>query len=139
VLREERDPRWLVPVMWIWVNTHGSFPLGLVLVVVYGFGVWVDKGSLNHVARTLKWVVAGILVGAINPIGPKLLWFPIELLGKQDVLANMAEWQAPGFIYLYQRIFLVSVIAAMAIVPRLRNGDRYRLLLPALVFTALGL
>ena len=22
------DPRWLVPVMYIWVNSHGSFPLG---------------------------------------------------------------------------------------------------------------
>ena len=33
-LREERDPRWLVPVMWVWVNTHGSFPMGLVLIVV---------------------------------------------------------------------------------------------------------
>ena len=22
------DPRWLVPICWVWVNTHGSFPFG---------------------------------------------------------------------------------------------------------------
>lgn len=139
VLTEERDPRWLVPVMWLWVNMHGSFPLALVLIVVYGFGVWCDKGPLDHVIRTLKWCVAGVLLGAVNPLGPKLLWFPVELLTKQDVLSNMIEWQAPTFTSTWQRIFLVSIVVAVALVPRLPAGRRYRVLLPALVFTALGL
>lgn len=138
VLVEERDPRWLVPVMWVWVNTHGSFPLGIVLIVVYGFGVWCDKGSLTHSLRTLEWVVIGVVVGAINPIGPKLLWFPVELLRKQDVLGFMVEWQAPSFTSLWQRIFLVAFVVGMALVPRLGVERRYRVLLPALVFTALG-
>jgi hypothetical protein len=139
VLTEERDPRWLVPVMWVWVNTHGSFPLGLALVVGYGFGVWCDRGALDHVIRTAKWCVFGTLLGALNPLGPKLLWFPIELLTKQDVLSNMIEWQAPAFTDTWQRIFLVTFVVAMALVPRLPAGRRYRLLLPALLFTALGL
>lgn len=139
VLNEERDPRWLVPVMWMWVNAHGSFPLGLALIVVYGFGVWCDRGALDHVVRTLKWCVLGTLLGAVNPLGPKLLWFPIELLSKQDVLSNMVEWKAPTFTDLWQRIFLVGVLVAMALVPRLPDGKRYRLLLPALAFAGLGL
>lgn len=139
VLREERDPRWLVPVMWIWVNTHGSFPLGGVLVVAYGLGVWWDKGSLAHPMRTLKWLVVGIALGAINPIGPRLLWFPVELLGKQEVLSFMIEWQAPSFTTLWQRIFLVTILVAVVSIPRLPEGTRYRVLVPALLFTALGL
>lgn len=139
VLREERDPRWLVPVMWVWVNTHGSFPLGLVLIVVYGLGVWADRGSLNHVVRVLVWSVVGVLLGALNPLGPKLLWFPVALLTKQKVLSNMIEWQAPTFQTTWERIFLVAFLVAVALIPRLSAGGRYRLLLPALVFVALGL
>lgn len=139
VLREERDPRWLLPVMWVWVNTHGSFPLGLVLIVVYGLGVWADRGSTSHVVRAFGWSVAGVLLGAINPLGPKLLWFPVALLGKQKVLSNMIEWQAPTFQTTWERIFLAAFLVAVALVPRLSPGSRYRLLLPALVFVALGL
>lgn len=138
-LREERDPRWLVPVMWIWVNTHGSFPMGLVLIVVYGIGVKADGGDITHSLRTFGWCVAGTLAGAISPLGPKLLWFPVELLAKQDVLSRMIEWQAPGFDSTWQRIFLVMFIAAIALIPRLPPADRYRLLFPTLLFSALGL
>lgn len=139
VLTEERDPRWLVPVMWVWVNTHGSFPLGLVLVVVYGIGVRFDRGSIAHVLRTLEWVVLGTLLGAVNPIGPKLLWFPVDLLRRQQDLAFMLEWQAPRFTDTWQRIFLLMVVVSVALVPRLPSGRRYRLIFPALVFLALGL
>lgn len=139
VLREERDPRWLVPVMWVWVNSHGSFPLGVALVLVYGVGVWCDRGSVEHVVRTLKWIVVGILVGALNPLGLRLLWFPVELLQKQDVLSFMVEWQAPSFTSLWERVFLGTVAIAVILVPRLAQGDRYRVLIPAVVFVALGL
>lgn len=138
-LVERRDPRWLVPVMWIWVNTHGSFPLGLVLIVAYGFGVWCDREPLDHVLGTFKWCVIGTLLGAVNPLGPKLLWFPIALLQKQDVLSYMLEWQAPNFTDTWQRIFLATFVVAMVLVPRLPAGRRYRFLIPTLLFTALGL
>ena len=32
------DPRWLLPIGWVWVNSHGSFPLGVVLLVVAAVG-----------------------------------------------------------------------------------------------------
>ena len=71
-------------------------------------------------------------------LGAKLLWFPVQLLSKQDVLKRMIEWQAPGFDSTWQRIFLLMFVAAMAMIPRLPREDRYRLLLPTLLFGALG-
>lgn len=139
ILVEERDPRWLIPIMWIWVNTHGSFPLGIVLIVVYGIGVWFDHGSVTHVIRTFKWAIGGTILGAVSPLGPKLLWFPIALLSKQSVLDAMIEWRAPGFQVTWQRMFLLTIVAAFAFAPRLPEGRRYRVLLPAVVFVALGL
>lgn len=138
VLREERDPRWMVPVMWVWVNSHGSFPMAIGLVVIYGIGVRADGGDCSHVIRTFKWCLGGTLLGAANPLGPKLLWFPIQLLAKQKVLSQMVEWQAPGFNTTWQRIFLVTFLAAVLLVPRLAKDERYRVLLPALVFSGMG-
>ncbi len=138
VLTEELDPRWLLPVMWIWVNTHGSFPLALVLVVAYGIGVRIDGRDLSHCVRTAKWCALGIVLGAVNPLGPKLLWFPVELLTKREALSKMAEWQAPSFTNLWQRLFLVMLFAAFALLPRLGTERRYRTLLPALLFSGLG-
>jgi hypothetical protein len=36
------DPRWLVPIGWFWVNTHGSFPLGVVAIVLLALGRRLD-------------------------------------------------------------------------------------------------
>ena len=32
-VEDRLDPRWLVPIMWLWVNIHGSFPIGLAAIV----------------------------------------------------------------------------------------------------------
>ena len=50
----------------------------------------------------------------------------------------MIEWQAPGFDSTWQRLFLLMFLAAMVMVPRLPREDRYRLVLPTLLFSALG-
>lgn len=139
ILDEERDPRWLVPLMWVWVNTHGSFPLGIVLIVAVAIGAKIDGHDISHAVSTLKWAVVGLGVSMINPVGPRLLWFPIELLRKQDVLSHMVEWQAPGFQSNWQRIFLLSVIAVAMLAPRLPPARRYRVLIPGVLFAASGL
>lgn len=139
VLLEERDPRWLVPVMWVWVNTHGSFPLAGVLVLAWGVGAYLDGVPTDHVRRTFRWVVVGILAGAINPLGPKLLWFPVMLLGRQDVVGHMYEWKAPTFTETWQQVFLVALLAAMLVTPRLPEGRRYRFLVPGVLFVALAM
>ena len=38
-------PRWLLPIGWVWVNSHGSFPLGIVLLVVAALGQRLDGRS----------------------------------------------------------------------------------------------
>ncbi|MEZ5168699.1 MAG: hypothetical protein R2695_20290 [Acidimicrobiales bacterium] len=40
----------------------------------------------------------------MNPYGPAMLTFPIELLGRQEVLSHVAEWQSPTFDSLWARV-----------------------------------
>jgi hypothetical protein len=130
------DPRWLVPVMWVWVNTHGSFPLGLVALGVFALGRRLDGESPAVELRALQWAAIGTALAAINPLGPRLLIFPIELLRRQDVLSNVLEWQAPKFTHIGQRAFLVEVVLAIALVAR---RPSWRVSLPLAVFTGAAL
>ncbi len=130
------DPRLLIPVMWFWVNTHGSFPLGLVAVALLAIGRRLDHQSAATEVRALKWAALGTLIGGINPLGPRLLVFPIELLRRQDVLSNIIEWQAPRFVHFGQRAFLVLLL--LAIVGLVRRPS-WRAGLPVVVFTAASL
>lgn len=121
----ELDPRWLLPLGWIWVNSHGSFPMGLVYLVVVALGRRLDHLDASVELRCLRWLGGGILLGAVNPLGPKLLLFPVRLLLHHDVLQGVVEWQAPTFVGTGQRIFLAQVVLAIVAVvrrPRYRNG-----------------
>lgn len=112
------DPRWLVPVGWIWVNAHGSFPLGIVYLVVVALGSRLDGVDWRHHLRCLRWAGLGMLLGAVGPLGPRALIFPVELLQRQDVLRNVVEWQAPAFTELSQRAFLIQLLAAVVLLAR---------------------
>jgi hypothetical protein len=130
------DPRWLLPIGWVWLNSHGSFPLGVVYLVAVLAGERLDGSPLQTTARAAKWLVLGLLSGVINPLGPRLLLFPVELLRRQDVLRHVQEWQAPTFTTLSERIFLLQLgLAILALVRR----PSYRGGLVVVVFTVAAL
>jgi hypothetical protein len=130
------DPRWLVLVFWIWVNTHGSFPLGLVALALLAWGRKLDHQDPSVEWRALKWAALGTVLGGINPLGPKVLVFPVELLGKSDVLQNITEWQSPNFNSTWSRLFLLQVVVAVLALAR---RPSWRAALPTVVFVAAAL
>jgi hypothetical protein len=130
------DPRWLVPIFWLWVNTHGSFPLGLVLLACLWAGRRLDGRSADTELRCLLWAALGTALGALNPLGPMLLFFPARLLGRMDVLRQIIEWRSPSFSNVWDRLFLVQVMVAIVALVR---RPRYRAAIPLVVFTAAAL
>lgn len=119
------DPRWLVPIGWVWVNVHGSFPLGIAYVAVVAVGTRLDGRTPTQELRVLAWLAAGVALGAVGPLGPAVLVFPIELLQRQEILRNVIEWRAPTFDSLSQRMFLVQLgLSSLALVrrPSYRDG-----------------
>lgn len=130
------DPRWLLPVGWVWVNTHGSFPYALVLVAVLAVGHRLDAGEWGREPRVLAWSAGGIALGALNPVGPKLLLFPLALLSKTEAFRAIVEWQAPTYqlwhAYAVLAMLLVAVLA-LSRRPSWRDGG------VLVVFAGLGL
>jgi hypothetical protein len=134
---EKRLPPWLlVPIFWFWVNVHGSFPLGLVALVCFAIGSRLDGERRPSELRPLMWAAVGTVLGALNPLGPTLLTFPVSLLRRQKSLSFIVEWRSPMFDQVYSRAFLLLVI--MAIVALVRR-PAWRAGVPLAVFLALGL
>jgi hypothetical protein len=130
------DPRWLVPIAWVWVNVHGSFPLGVAYLMVVAVGRRLDGLSPITELRALRWMVLGVALGAVGPLGPRVLTFPVELLQRQDILRHVIEWRAPTFDSLSQRVFLVQVVVAIVLLAR---RPSYRGGLVVAVFVAAAL
>jgi hypothetical protein len=76
------------------------------------------------------------VLGVINPLGPVLLYFPVRLLGRMDVLREVIEWQSPSFALGWTRLFLLQVVVAVVLLVR---RPSYRAAIPLVVFTAAAL
>ncbi len=127
----------LLPTMYLWVNTHGSFPLALVLIGAAGAGWALDQRSLpvRHL-RLAGWTVAGILLAGVNPVGPRLWWFPVMLLGRGEALDGVVEWAPPAFDRPVDFVYLALLVAVIAAA---RRGLGWEHLLPATAFLVAGL
>lgn len=135
-MEDRLDPRLLVPIGWVWVNSHGSFPLGIVLLLVAAVGRRLDGERPATELRCLAWAVPGMLLGAVGPLGLRVLTFPVELLQRQDLLSYVLEWKAPAFESTSQRMFIVQVVLAVVLLAR---KPSYRSALIVAVFTAAAL
>lgn len=137
VVEGDGRPRWLVVVGVLWVNIHGSWPLGLVYLATRIAGGALDRTPTKRDVTAAKYLGAGMVFGGIvNPYGPALLFFPVRLLGRQEVLQNIVEWQSPSFGSLWTRAFLLMILGALVAA---RRGAPWRDVLPAMIFIAAAL
>ncbi len=137
VMRGSVRPWALVPAMYLWVNSHGSFPLALVLLGAAGVGFLIDERRLPAAhLRLAGWAVLGILLAGLNPVGPRLWWFPFMLLGRGDALEQVVEWAPPTFEKPVDYVYLVLLPLLMVAAKR---GMPWADLMPAVGFFIMGL
>jgi energy-converting hydrogenase Eha subunit A len=90
---------WIPIVLWLWANVHGSFALGLAYLGLHLIGRWIDGAPPVRGRERLLAVGAavGVVASLVNPYGLSLLTFPIDLLGRGEILSHVIEWQSPDF------------------------------------------
>ncbi len=137
IVWSEDRPGWiLIPTLYIWVNSHGSFPLIFVFLGGAALGRLLDDRRFpRHEANLAMWAGVGCAVAMVNPVGPQLLTFPFRLLDRREALEGVVEWSPPGFSHWTEYAFLLYL--GMIIVAA-KRGARWLHLVPAAGFIVCG-
>lgn len=131
---ESEGSPWLVGgAMWLWVNVHGSFPLCVLYLVVRLVGRKLDGTPMGRLPVLARAAVLGTLAGAVNPLGPRLLVFPLDLLSRHDILKRVEEWRSPDFSSSESMLLLAAVLVSLFMAGRRKSFEDG---LPVLLFGA---
>jgi hypothetical protein len=121
---------WLLPLsMLLWVNLHGGFLLGFVLLAIYWIsaawkwwtlkeGRFEDALQKIETARrlsTLTWAgILNALATLANPYGPHLHLHIYRYLTNHFLMDHIDEFQSPNFHYVAQKCFAVLLLLSIA-------------------------
>ncbi|WP_156944555.1 hypothetical protein [Bradyrhizobium sp. Ec3.3] len=115
---QRRAPSLLyLALMCLWANLHGSFTLGLALILPFAAeALWTaDRSARARLA--FQWIRFGLLaLGAacLTPYGPESILVTFRLFGLGPVLSAIGEWQPQDFgVY---NPFEICLLAGMAYV-----------------------
>ena len=129
---------WLLPVMAVWVNLHGSFMLGLLLPAAFLIEAMLDAGAdfRRPLRPWLIFIAASWVVALLNPDFLAGVLFPIGMIGMKS-LAWIGEWQPTDFGQLQPLELLILGGLALGLSGTLKLPPIRLLLLLGLVHGAL--
>ncbi len=138
VVERRASPLWLIPIMWVWVNTHGSWPVGLAWLGARGVGELIDRRGWPRQSLTAgAGFAAGLVVSLVNPLTWRLLTFPAIAIQKRAIFKGIVEWRSPDFQS--PNSFLALIFITLALVVLLRAKLPWAQLLPVCGFLPLAL
>ncbi len=122
---------WTLPLlMLVWVNVHGGFLVGFVLLGIFLLGAaWTwFRARENRIEEALKKIAAGKRVrdlawvslfcaaaSLVNPYGWNLHRHVYRYLSNRFLMDHIEEFQSPNFHGIAQRCFLVLLLISVAV------------------------
>jgi hypothetical protein len=120
--RSKRDEKaiWALPFVFaVWINTHGSWVIGLTVFALFiaANSVTFAKGcienralSVQQIKRLVACWLASVAALFLNPYGWRLVFYPFDLAFRQKLnVANVEEWRSLDFHSPRGRIMLVCL------------------------------
>jgi hypothetical protein len=117
--------RWLLalpPIMMIWVNVHGAFILGLVLVGIFCVGEALRKLMKLPAALPMRSIgqLAGIslltgLATVVNPRFTKIFSYVLDLMTDKPSQGLIEEWQSPTPSGIANTAFFILILIVMVV------------------------
>ena len=122
----------MLAVMVVWANLHGGFPLGLVCIVPFALEAIVAAAPAERAGLARRWAVflgCAALAALVTPYGYRTLWATYQVLGGNEVLKYIIEWQPFDFA----RDWHAGGLILLALFGALLSGVRLPLIRCALV------
>jgi hypothetical protein len=98
----------LIPaVVAVWANIHGSFFLGPLLLGL----LWLEDlhRRARWARRTLLVCLASVMATLLNPFGPRVWSYVLDLSRNPAITNHVSEWQPPTVRGLGGALFFLSV------------------------------
>jgi hypothetical protein len=128
--------------MAVWVNCHGSFPLGLALVslwfVAESWSAW-KMHTVAQLRRPGAALALSILTCLFNPRGPGVWAYLATMAGSPVIQKLVPEWAPPSFDSLDGALFFVGLLFCAALLALSPRRPGVLALLTFLGFATLGL
>lgn len=122
--RDKNTLIYLPPMMLLWVNLHGGFVIGLLLLVIYTCGNLfqaltaapsIKEQSFEKGKHLALWTVLCIAITAINPHGYDILLYPFKVTSDRTLMNGVAEFLSPNFHqalpFKYMLLILITSLA----------------------------
>jgi hypothetical protein len=135
--------------MAVWVNSHGSFAIGLVCL-----GIWVMEASWEVIKTRLRagrWrdisllyqpgaaLLVALLACLVNPRGPGILAYLGSIGGNPVIQTMVVEWAPPTFDTLHGELFLIGLLLSASVLALSARRPSLFQMLTFVGFGALGL
>lgn len=135
--------------MLIWANSHGSFPIGFILIGIWlGDALWNALNSYlngerksiatNILAPLIALIFSG-LACLINPRGIGIFTYVFSLSGNPIIQNLIPEWAAPTFDSQIGMIFYLGLLFCIVILALSPNRPSFFQLLTFVVFSLLAI
>ena len=123
---KDRNYLYVLPlIMLLWVNLHGGFLAGFILIGIYIFGNIVkfvtsesaEKGIYERKVKLLGiTTIICLLACLINPFGYHILLFPFKLVSNKFIMDHVHEFLSPNFHQLLPfKYFLLLMFVIFAL------------------------
>jgi hypothetical protein len=134
-----RDPRarrnstlWVLPLLCLWANIHGSAVLGVLLVMLFGLQALVRAADFPGRGRALGCLVLSPLTLLASPYATSLPGYYRLLLVDPPFGREVREWQRTSPSGLTAAFFLLLAIAVVLVITRRKRLDLFDALVLAL-------
>lgn len=135
----KKDKLFYIPFIFLlWVNTHGGFVFGLVLLTAYWLGTITIDEKYHHSPKHLKVLILSALTTLFTPWGLKL--YPTLLNAESQNLASIvSEWAPPSLRETTGLLFFTSLIGLVILQNFSKTKWSKTEFITFLVFTILAL
>lgn len=128
-----RNRRWLwcvPPLFAVWVNCHGSYFFGMGVLLVYWlcsfvegqWGLFVAEARYKGDRRALGIVlVLSVVALCANPIGVRLLLYPLNVALHQSAAVNAVEEWLPPDLRSGRALGMIAAVIGILVVSSLRR------------------
>ena len=124
-------PLWVLPPLFcLWINTHGSWSLGMILFALLGAsglvgGAWGRIESQRWTPEQLRKLAisgaASLAALFINPFGWRLVFYPFDLAFNQRLnITHVAEWVTVDF-HTFRGKLVLALIVGLLLSTLIRN------------------